>query len=101
MPSISSSPQEEVGQSHLSRHTGLGSEVRGEPSAADARRAAFPFAGIRASVTSPPSVVGTDVGTSASDNSPNFGLSRSTRRIFEARFEATTKVEIWRVSPAQ
>ena len=34
MPSISSSPQEEVGQSHLSRHTGLGSEVRGEPSAA-------------------------------------------------------------------
>ena len=38
MPSISSSPQEEVGQSHLSRHTGLGSEVRGEPSAADARR---------------------------------------------------------------
>ena len=42
MPSISSSPQEEVGQSHLSRHTGLGSEVRGEPSAADARRDVVP-----------------------------------------------------------
>ena len=39
MSSISSSPQEEVGQSHLSRHTGLGSDVRGEPSAADARGA--------------------------------------------------------------
>ena len=37
MSSISPSPQGEVGQSHLSRHTGLGSEVRGEPSAADAR----------------------------------------------------------------
>jgi hypothetical protein len=39
MPSISSSPQEEVGQSHLSRHTGSWSDVRGEPSAADAKRA--------------------------------------------------------------
>ena len=39
MSSISSSPQEEVGQSHLSRHTGSWSEVRGEPSAADAKRA--------------------------------------------------------------
>jgi hypothetical protein len=29
MPSISSSPQEEVGQSHLSRHTGSWSEVWG------------------------------------------------------------------------
>ena len=37
MSSISPAPQGEVGQSHLSRHTGLGSEVRGEPSAADAR----------------------------------------------------------------
>ena len=39
MSSISSSPQEEVGQSHLSRHTGSWSDVRGEPSAADAKRA--------------------------------------------------------------
>ena len=46
------------------------------------------FAGIRASVTSPPSVVGTDVGTSASDSSPNFGLSRSTRLQLEASFAA-------------
>jgi hypothetical protein len=37
MSSISPAPQGEVGQSYLSRHTGLGSEVRGEPSAADAR----------------------------------------------------------------
>ena len=49
MPSISSSPQEEVGQSHLSRHTGLGSEVRGEPSAADARR----FSTLGRSATTP------------------------------------------------
>ena len=39
MSSISPSPQGEVGQSHLSRHTGPGSAVRGEPSAADARGA--------------------------------------------------------------
>jgi hypothetical protein len=39
MSSISPSPQGEVGQSHLSRHTGPGSDVRGEPSAADARGA--------------------------------------------------------------
>jgi hypothetical protein len=39
MSSISPTPQGEVGQSHSSRHTGLGSEVRGEPSAADARGA--------------------------------------------------------------
>jgi hypothetical protein len=33
MSSISSAPaQGEVGQSHLSRHTGSGSDVRGEPS---------------------------------------------------------------------
>ena len=37
MSSISPTPQGEVGQSHSSRHTGLGSEVWGEPSAADAR----------------------------------------------------------------
>ena len=46
------------------------------------------FAGIRASVTSPPSLIGTDVDTSASDNSPNFGLSRSTRLQLEASFAA-------------
>ena len=46
------------------------------------------IAGIRASVTSPPSLIGTDVDTSASDNSPNFGLSRSTRLQLEASFAA-------------
>ena len=84
MSSISSTPKEQVGQSHLSRHTGSWSHVRGEPSAADAKRAstlsrsATTPSVTSASTTQPQSHM---VGPSPHTSQPLLGLGAVDRDI--------------------